>query len=77
VSVAEPTPVGGHAPSGAAVGNGVSNTNSAVGQAPTRPLRPFRCLRHRAWMAACTDCRKAHSVQITERDEPVPADAPR
>ena len=75
MSVAEPTPDDGHAVPGGAVGLGVSNTNSAVGQSPTRPLRPFRCLRHRAWMAACTDCREAHSLQIAKRDEPVPADA--
>jgi hypothetical protein len=76
VSVAEHTPDDGHAVPGAAVGLGVSNTNSTVGQSPTRPLRPFRCLRHRAWMAACTDCREAHSIRIPPRDEPVPADAP-
>jgi hypothetical protein len=77
VSVAEPTPDDGHAEPGAAVGHGVNNTNSTVGQSPTRPLRPFRCLRHRAWMAACTDCREAHSIRTTTRDEQLPADSPR
>ena len=77
MSVAEPTPPGGHAGPQAAVGHGVSNSNSAVGQSPTRPLRPFRCLRHRAWMAACTDCRKAHTVLTRKPAEPVAADASR
>jgi hypothetical protein len=77
VSVAEPTPADGHAERGAAVGQGVSNSPLVVGQAPTRPDRPFRCLRHRAWMAACTDCRQAHSIQIAKRHEPRPADGPR
>jgi hypothetical protein len=77
VTVAEPTPDDGHAEPGATVGLGVNTTNSAVGQSPTRPLRPFRCLRHRAWMAACTDCREAHSIQIAQRHEQLPADAPR
>jgi hypothetical protein len=54
----------------------VSNSYSVVGQTPTRPLRPFRCLRHRAWMAACTDCRKAHTP-AAKREEPLPADAAR
>jgi hypothetical protein len=27
-----------------------------------RSDRPFQCLRHHVWMAACTDCRKAHTV---------------
>jgi hypothetical protein len=75
VSVAEHTVPGGHASPGPVVENGVNNTNSVVGQSPTRPLRPFRCLRHRAWMAACTDCRQAHRIQIAKRDESVPADA--
>ena len=73
--VAQPTPAGGHAVAGAAVGHGVSNSQSAVGPSPTRPDRPFRCLRHRAWMAACTDCRKAHSIKIAKRREPLPAEA--
>ena len=77
MSVAEHTPDDGHAGVGAAVGNGVNNSQSVVGPSPTRPLRPFRCLRHRAWMAACTDCREAHSIQIAARHEQRPADAPR
>jgi hypothetical protein len=75
--VAEPTVEDGHGGTGGAVGHGVSNTQSVVGQSPTRPVRPFRCLRHRAWMAACGDCREAHSIRISKRDEPAPADAPR
>ena len=74
MSVAQHTPAEGHAVPGAAVGLGVSNTQSAVGQSPTRPVRPFRCLRHRAWMAACPDCRKAHSITIAKRREPLPAE---
>jgi len=77
VSVAEPTPADGHAEPAGAVGHGVSNSPIVVGQAPTRPDRPFRCLRHRAWMAACTDCRQAHSIQIAKRHESLPADRPR
>jgi hypothetical protein len=74
VSVAQPTSADGHGMTGAAVANGVNKSQSVVGQSPTRPLRPFRCLRHRAWMASCTDCRTAHTIRIAQRDEPVPAD---
>ena len=77
MSVVEPTSTDGHAVRRAAVADGVNNSQPVVGQSPARPLRPFRCLRHRAWMAACTDCRKAHSIRIAERHESVPADAPR
>jgi hypothetical protein len=77
VSVSEPTVPGGHGGTGGAVGHGVSNTQTVAGQPTTRPDRPFRCLRHRAWMAACTDCRKAHSIRIAKRHESAPADAPR
>ncbi|MGY1633936.1 hypothetical protein ACI784_19720 [Geodermatophilus sp. SYSU D01186] len=44
---------------------------------PHHPTRPetrttTRCLRHRVWMAACLDCRAAHSATV--RDEPQPAE---
>jgi hypothetical protein len=29
-----------------------------------RPHRPLRCLRHRVWMAACDDCRTAHTARL-------------
>lgn len=77
MSVSEHTDADGHAVPAATVGHGVTHPRSVVGQPPARPLRPFRCLRHRAWMAACTDCRTAHSIRIAERDEPAPGDGSR
>ncbi|WP_167761013.1 hypothetical protein [Geodermatophilus sp. DF01-2] len=29
--------------------------------------RPARCLRHHVWMAACDDCRDAHTVVVRDR----------
>jgi hypothetical protein len=33
---------------------------------PTDPQarRPSRCFRHRVWMAACDDCRTAHTARL-------------
>lgn len=77
MSVAEHTLDAGHAVPGAVVGFGVSNSQTVVGASPTRTDRPFRCLRHRAWMAACPDCRQAHSIKIAKRHESAPADVSR
>ncbi|SDX64759.1 hypothetical protein SAMN05660209_00960 [Geodermatophilus africanus] len=41
---------------------------------PVRPvLRPARCLRHHVWMAACSDCRDAHTAPVRDLRETGPA----
>ena len=48
------------------VENGVTTQHPVSTQLPTLTSRPFRCLRHRPWMASCDDCRKAHSGPSTQ-----------
>jgi hypothetical protein len=38
-----------------------------------RLSRPFLCLRHHVWMAACDDCRAAHAALLTHRADSAPA----
>jgi hypothetical protein len=42
----------------------VSATHDMNAQIPIQPQRPFRCLRHHVWMAACDDCRKQRTPVI-------------
>jgi hypothetical protein len=35
--------------------------------------RPARCLRHHVWMAACGDCRDAHTAPVRDLRETGPA----
>jgi hypothetical protein len=61
--VADATAPVGHPGRLAGVDNGVSTLQHINDQNPPQPRRPFRCLRHHVWMAACDDCRKEHATQ--------------
>lgn len=67
--VAERTGVRGHVLRGGPVESGVTTVHHPTDttQPPTTPSRvvlprPAQCLRHRKWMAACTDCRDARAT---------------
>jgi hypothetical protein len=64
VSVARDTPRSGHVEAGAPVELGVNDQRLTDHRTdPQLPVRrPLRCLRHRVWLAACDDCRIAHST---------------
>jgi hypothetical protein len=62
----------GHAGTGHTVEHGVNHQLHPDSHLLTRPRRPLRCLRHRVWMAACDDCRTAHTARLLAATTPVP-----
>ena len=64
MSVAEDTAGNWHARTPDPVGHGVTSTHHEVHRILPIRQRPPRCLRHRVWMASCTDCGTAHAEAL-------------
>jgi hypothetical protein len=71
--VAQDTGADGHPAVGTAVEPGVSTEHDVIVRNTPQPNRPFRCLRHHVWMAACDDCRKQHAPRVRRQKSANPA----
>lgn len=72
MTVPQPTIGPGHSVAEPVVEEGVT-TPDRPDDRLQRPPRPVICLRHHVWMAACDDCRAAHSVLTRRTPEGTPA----
>jgi hypothetical protein len=65
----------GHVADPGVVEDGVNHQLHTDSSVTARHRRPHRCFRHRVWMAACDDCRTAHTARLIKvAPAPVPTD---
>jgi hypothetical protein len=65
--------VAGHGDRIGSVENGVTSTHHEVHRILPIRQRPLRCLRHRVWMASCTECCAAHAQSLKAAREATPS----